>query len=128
MASGDVLPLAGALWAALVAAYLYWAATYHQSFAILSSDMSQFEILKNRLISYGSVVAVTGPASAFGLTIPSLLALMPVVTPIFRPAALVVASVLTLCICLIWPLSIGVLYLPTAVLLLIAEARNGSSP
>jgi hypothetical protein len=121
--SRNVVPLVAAFWAALVAAYLYWAATYDLSVVYISSDMSRFEILKNRVISYAKVVAVTGPASAFGLTIPALLALFPLVIPKYRPAALVVASVLTLCICLVWPPSIGVLYLPTAVLLLVAEAR-----
>ena len=125
--SQDVLPLAAAFWAALVAVYLYWAATYDLSVVYISSDMSHFEILKNRVISYAKVVAVTDSASASGLTFPALLALIPVLPlgiPKYRAAALVVASVLTLCICLIWPFSIGILYLPTAVLLLIAEART----
>ena len=120
----DVLPLVAAFWAALVAVYLYWAATYDLSVVYISSDMSHFEILRNRVISYAKVVAVTDSASAFGLTIPALLAVIPALplgVPKYRPAALVVASVLTLCICLVWPFSIGVLYLPTALLLLVAE-------
>jgi hypothetical protein len=126
--SRNILPLLAVLWATLVAAYLYWAATYDLSVGYIRSDMSQFEILKNRVIAYASVVAVTGPASAFGLAIPVFLALVPLAVRKHRRAALVAGAVLTLGVCLLWPFSIGVLYLPTALLLLGAVGRNNADP
>ncbi|MFL5503901.1 MAG: hypothetical protein ACJ799_07830, partial [Gemmatimonadaceae bacterium] len=41
-----------------------------------------------------------------------------------RCAALLVAGALTLGVCLVWPFSIGVLYLPTAALVLLAAWRE----
>jgi len=115
------LPLIAALWAAIVAAYLYLAATYDRpSVVVLSSDTSRFELAQNALIAYGSFVAVTGPGSVFGLALPALLALAPLGIRRYRRGALLVAGALVFGICLIWPLSIGVLYLPTALLLLLA--------
>ena len=81
------------------------------------------EVVKDRLIDYASVVAVTGFNSASGLFIPALLALFPLALQQDRRAALLIAGGLTLAICLVWPFSIGVLYLPTALLLLFAAVR-----
>jgi hypothetical protein len=126
--SRNIVPLLAALWATLVAAYLYFASTYDMSVVYFGPGMSRFEIVKNRVIAYASVVAVTGPGSAFGLTIPIFLALLPLAMRKHRRAALVVAGVLTLGVCLLWPLSIGALYFPTAVLLLLAAARTNADP
>jgi hypothetical protein len=75
--SRNIIPLLAALWATLVAAYLYLASTYDLSVVYFGLDTSQFELVKNRVIAYAKVVAVTGPGSAFGLTIPVFLALLP---------------------------------------------------
>jgi hypothetical protein len=128
MKAGRVGPLLAAFWATLVAAYLYWAATYDRSVVYLRSDTSQFESMKNQVIAYAKIVAVTGPSSAFGLTVPIFLALLPLATRKHRRAALVVAGVLTLGVCLVWPFSIGLLYLPSAVLLLFAAGRISADP
>jgi hypothetical protein len=71
--SRNIIPLLAALWATLVAAYLYLASTYDLSVVYFGLDTSQFELVKNRVIAYAKVVAVTGPGSAFGLTIPVFL-------------------------------------------------------
>jgi hypothetical protein len=126
--SRQFVPPLAALWATLAAAYLYFASTYDMSVDHFGPGMSRFEIMKNRVVAYGSVVAVTGPGSAFGLTIPIFLALLPLAMRKRRRAVLVAAGVLTLGVCLIWPLSIGVLYLPTALLLLLAAARTNADP
>ncbi|MFL5573046.1 MAG: hypothetical protein ACJ78R_06010 [Gemmatimonadaceae bacterium] len=122
--SRNVLPLLAALWATLIAAYLYFAATYDLSVVYFGSDTSRFEMLKNRAIAYGNVVAVTGPRSALGPAIPTLLALLSLAFRKHRRAALLVAGALTLGVCLVWPFSIGVLYLPTAALVLLAAWRE----
>jgi hypothetical protein len=124
--SRNIIPLLAALWATLVAAYLYLASTYDLSVVYFGLDTSQFELVKNRVIAYAKVVAVTGPGSAFGLTIPVFLALLPLAVRKHRRAALVAGAVLTLGVCLIWPFSIGVLYLPTALLLLLAVGRTNA--
>ena len=126
--SQNIVPLLAALWATLVGAYLYWAATYDLSVVYFGPGMSPFELMKNRVIAYAGVVAVTGARSASGLFIPSVLALLPLAMRKYRRGALVVAGVLTLGVCLLWPFSIGVLYLPTALLLLFAAARTNADP
>jgi len=78
------------------------------------------EVVKDKLLDYASVVAVTDFDSASGLFFPTLLALCSLPIRKYRRAALLLTGGLTLAICFVWPFSIGVLYLPTAVLLLYA--------
>jgi hypothetical protein len=123
--SPNTVPLIAALCAAIVGVYLLVASTYDRSSAVISSTPPPtYEVIKDRLLDYASVVAVTGFDSASGLFIPTLLALFPLATRKYRRAALLLAAGLTLAVCLVWPLSIGALYLPTALLLLFAAART----
>jgi hypothetical protein len=116
-----------ALWATVVGVYLLIASTWDRSFAVITSiPPTTFEVVKNKLLDYASVVAVTGFDSASGLFIPTLLALCPLAIRKYRRVALLVTGGLTLAICLVWPFSIGVLYLPTAVLLLFAAVRTNA--
>jgi len=116
-----------ALWATVIGVYLLIAATWDRSFAVITSiPPTTFEIVKDKLLDYASVVAVTGFDSASGLFFPSILALCSLVTRKYRRVALLVTGGLTLAICLVWPFSIGVLYLPTAVLLLFAAVRTNA--
>jgi hypothetical protein len=125
--SPNTLPLIAALWAAVVGVYLLIASTWDRSFAVITSiPPTTFEVVKDKLLDYASVVAVTGFDSASGLFIPALLALCPLAIRKYRRAALLVTGGLTLAICLVWPISIGVLYLPTAVLLLFAAVRTNA--
>lgn len=122
------LPLIAALWATVVGLYLLIASTYDRSVGVLRFNPPVYEVLRDKLLDYATVVAVTGPGSAFGLFIPTLLALSPLAIRKHRRGALLVAGALTLGVCLIWPLSIGVLYLPTALLLLLAGVRTEANP
>ncbi|HWL40292.1 MAG TPA: hypothetical protein VNO75_08645 [Gemmatimonadaceae bacterium] len=116
-----------ALWATVVGVYLLIASTWDRSFAVITSiPPTTFEVVKDKLLDYASVVAVTGFDSAFGLFIPTLLALSSVAIRKYRRVALLVTGGLTLAICLVWPFSIGVLYLPTAALLLFAAVRTNA--
>jgi hypothetical protein len=125
--SPNTFPLIAALWATVVGVYLLVASTWDRSFAVITSiPPTTFEVVKNKLLDYASVVAVTGFDSASGLFFPSLLALSSLVTRKYRRAALLLAGGLTLAICLVWPFSIGILYLPTAVLLLLAAMRTNA--
>jgi len=114
-----------ALWATVVGVYLLIASTWDRSFAVITSiPPTTLEVVKNKLLDYASIVAVTGFDSASGLFIPTLLALCSLPIRKYRRIALLVTGGLTLAICLVWPFSIGVLYLPTAVLLLFAAVRT----
>lgn len=127
--SPNTFPLVAALWAMVVGIYLLIASTWDRSFAVLTPiPPTTFEVVKHRLLDYASVVAVTGFASASGLFIPYLLALCPLATRKYRRVACLLTGGLTLAICLIWPFSIGILYFPTAVLLLIAAVRTDADP
>jgi len=125
----NTLPLVAAAWATLIGVYLLIAATRDRSFAIItfpSDPPSTLEVVKNKLLDYASVVAVVDFDSASGLFFPTLLALGSLVTRKYRRAALLLTGGLTLAICLIWPFSIGILYLPSAVLLLFAALRTNA--
>ena len=125
--SPNTFPLMAALWATVVGVYLLIASTWDRSFAVITSiPPTTFEVVKNKLLDYASVVAVTGFDSASGLFIPTLLALCSLMIRKYRRVALLVTGGLTLAICLVWPFSIGVLYLPTAVLLLFAAVRTNA--
>ena len=125
--SPNTFPLMAALWATVVGMYLLIASTWDRSFAVITSiPPTTFEVVKNKLLDYASVVAVTGFDSASGLFIPTLLALCSLAIRKYRRVALLVTGGLTLAICLVWPFSIGVLYLPTAVLLLFASVRTNA--
>jgi hypothetical protein len=122
--SPSTVPLIAALWATIVGVYLLIASTYDRSFAVITfTPPTTYEVVKNRLLDYASVVAVTGFDSASGLFIPTLLALCPLAIRKHRRGALLLAGGFTLAVCLVWPFSIGVLYLPTALLLLFAAVR-----
>ena len=65
-----------ALWATVVGVYLLIASTWDRSFAVITSiPPTTFEVVKDKLLDYASVVAVTGFDSASGLFVPSLLPL-----------------------------------------------------
>jgi hypothetical protein len=125
--ASNTFPLIAALWATLVGVYLLIASTWDRSFAILTpTPPTILEVVKTKLLDYASIVAVTGFNSASGLFIPTLLALCSLPIQKHRRAALLVTGGLTLAICLAWPFSIGLLYLPTAVLLLFAAVRTNA--
>jgi hypothetical protein len=123
--SPNTFPLVAALWATVVGVYLLIASTQNRSFVVFTSlSPTTLEVLKNKLIDYASVVAVTDFDSASGLFIPTLLALCSLPIRKYRRVALLVTGGLALGICFLWSFSIGVLYLPTAVLLLFAAVRT----
>jgi hypothetical protein len=125
--SPNIFPLMAALWATVVGMYLLIASTRDRSFAVITSlPPTTFEIVKSKLLDYASVVAVTDFKSASGLSIPTLLALCSLAIRKYRRVASLVTGGLTLGICFLWPFSIGVLYLPTAVLLLFAAVRTNA--
>ena len=113
--SRSIVPLIAALWATGVALFLLFAPTYDRSVAIYGPNTSAFEVARNEAMGHASALEVNGPHTLVALTIPILL---------HRRAALLAAGALTLGFCILGGLLIGVFYLPTALLLLLAGART----
>src|SRR3954469_17384199 len=123
----NTFPVIAALWATLIGVYLLIASTLGRSPGVITSiPPTTFEVIKSKLLDYASVVAVTGFDSASGLFIPAFLALCSLGFRKNRLVALLVTGGLTLATCVVWPFSIGMLFLPTAVLLLFAAARTSA--
>ncbi len=101
--SRSTIPLIAALWATVVALYLFFASTYDRSVVFFGPNSSAFKVARNEVIDYGSEVAVNGPRALFGLTIPILLALSPLAVRKHRRGALLAAGALTVGVCLLWP-------------------------
>src|SRR5947207_4842323 len=125
--SPNTLPLMAALWATVVGVYLLIASTWDRSFAVITSiPPTALEVLKNKLLDYASVVAVTGFDSASGLFTPTLLALYSLAIRKYQRVALLVTAGLPLAISLVWPFSMCVLYLPTTMLILFAAVLTAA--
>src|SRR3954467_3030775 len=123
--SRNAIPLIAALWAAIVGVYLLIASTSGSSSGVLTSiPPTTLEVVKDKLIEYASTVAVIDFDSAFGLFLPTLLALCSLAFRKYRRVALLITGGLNLAIYFVWPFSIGLLYFPTAVLLLFAALRT----
>lgn len=119
--SRSVLIAIAALWALGVALYLLFAPTYETSVSTYGSNSTASS---NETRGYATLLDVNGPKILFVLSIPILLALSPLAFRKHRRAALLGAGALMLCFCILGALSVGTLYLPTALLLLLAGATT----
>lgn len=119
--SRSVLTAIAALWATGVALYLLFAPTYETSVSTYGPNSTAS---RNELRGYATLLDVNGPEILFVLSIPILLALSPLAFRKHRRAALLGVGALMLCFCILGALSVGTLYLPTALLLLLAGATT----
>ena len=117
-----------ALWAAGVALYLLLAPTYGTLTSTYEPDTPPSEVARTEVRGHATALQVNGPHIVFVLSIPILLALSPLAFRKHRRAALLAAGALTLCFCILGALSVGIFYLPAALLLLIAGAITGAEP
>lgn len=117
--SRSVLTAIAALWATGVALYLLFAPTYETSVSTYGPNSTAS---RNEIRGYATLLDVNGPEILFVLSIPILLALSPLAFRKHRRAALLGAGALMLCFCILGALSVGRLYLPTALVLLLAGA------
>ena len=117
--SRSVLTAIAALWATGVALYLLFAPTYETSVSTYGPNSTAS---RNEIRGYATLLDVNGPEILFVLSIPILLALSPLAFRKHRRAALLGAGALMLCFCILGALSVGTLYLPTALVLLLAGA------
>ena len=120
--SGRVLSAIAALWAAGVALFLLFAPTYETAVSTYGPNTPASEVARTEVRSHATALEVNGPQIAFTLSIPILVALLPLLFRKHRRAALLGAGALTLCFCILGALSVGIFYLPTALLLVVAGA------
>lgn len=119
--SRGALNALASLWAAGVALYLLFAPTYETSVSTYGPNSTASS---NKISGYATLLDVNGPEILFVLSIPILLALSPLTFRKHRRAALLGAGALMLCFCILGALSVGMLYLPAALLLLLAGATT----
>ena len=110
-----------ALWATGVALYLLFAPSYETS---VSTYGPNSVASSNETRGYATLLDVNGPEVLFVLSIPILFAFSPLAFRKQRRAALLGAGTLMLCFCILGAASVGMLYLPTALLLLLAGATT----
>ena len=122
--SQNVLIAIAILWATGVALFFLFAPTYETAFASYSPDTPASEVARTEIRGHATALEVNGPHIIFVLSIPILFALLPLAFQRQRRAALLGAAVLTLCFCSLGALSVGVFYLPSALLLLLAAATT----
>ncbi len=120
--SRTVLHAVAALWTTGVALYLLLAPTYETSYRGYGPDTTASEVARTEASGRASLLDVNGPQILLVLSIPILFVLSPLAFRKHRRAALLSAGALTLGFCILGALSIGTLYLPTALLLLLAGA------
>ena len=122
--SGTVLIAVAALWATGVALFLLLAPTYETAVVTYGPNTPPSEIARTEVRGHATALEVNGPQIVFALSIPILLALLPLTFRKQRRAALLGAGALTLCFCILGALSVGMFYLPTALLLFLAAATT----
>jgi hypothetical protein len=126
--SGSVLTAFAALWAMGVALFLLFAPTYGTAYetavATYGPNAPPSEIARTEVRGHASALEVNGPRIVFALSIPIVLSLLPLAFRKQRRAALLGAGALALCFCILGALSIGMFYLPTALLLFVAAATT----
>jgi hypothetical protein len=126
--AGSILTAIGALWATGVALFLLLAPTYETAVTTYYPNTPASEVARTEVRGRATALEVNGPQIVFALSIPILLALLPLAFRKQRRAALLGAGALTLCFCILGALSVGVFYLPTALALLLAAATTPPPP
>ena len=122
--SQSVLIAIAILWATGVASFFLFAPTYETAFASYGPDTPASEVARTEIRGHATALEVDGPHIIFVLSIPILFALLPLAFQRHRRAALLGVAALTLSFCSLGALSVGVFYLPTALLLLLAAATT----
>jgi len=122
--SRTVFTAIAAVWVAGVALFFSLAPTYQTSIATYGPNTPASEVARTELRGHATALEINGPQILFVLSIPILLALLPLAFQRHRRAALLGAAALTLCFCSLGALSVGVFYLPTPLLLLLAAATT----
>jgi len=125
-----VAPIIAAIWAAGVGLFFLLGPVYGTSTSEYSVTPTGGQVVSREVQGHSSGLEVNGPHIVFVLSIPILLALLPLAAPRHQRTALLASGALLLVFCVLGALSVGTYYLPSALLLLVAGAitKEGSAP
>ena len=124
----QALSFIAALWATVVALFFLFGPTYGTSTSEYSVTASGGQVASPQFERHATGLEVNGPRVAFVLVIPIILALLPLAVRKHQRASFVVAGALSLAFCVVGAMSVGMFYLPSALLLLLAGATTESLP
>jgi hypothetical protein len=124
----QILCLIAALWATAVALFVLFGPVYETSTSEYSVTVSGGRVASPEREGHATGLQANGPHITFVLAIPIVLALLPLAFRKHQRASFLGAGALTLAFCVVGAMSVGVFYLPTALLLLLAGARMKSPP
>lgn len=126
--ASQTLSFIAALWATVVALFFLFDPTYETSTTEYSVTASGDEVARPQFQRHATGLEVNGPHVAFVLVIPIILALLPLAVRKHQRASFIMAGLLSLAFCVIGAMSVGMFYLPSALLLLLAGATIKSLP
>jgi hypothetical protein len=124
----QILCLIAALWATAVALFFLFGPVYETSRSEYSVTVSGPQVASPEREGHATGLQANGPQIAFVLAIPIVLALLPLAFRKHQRASFLIAGALTLAFCVVGAMSVGMFYLPTALLLLVAGATMKSPP
>ena len=125
----QALSIIAALWATAVALFFLFGPVYETSTDVYSVTASTGQVATSpERVGHTTGLQANGPQIAFVLAIPILLALLPLAFRKHQRAAFLGAGALTLAFCVVGAMSVGMFYLPTALLLVLAGATMKSLP
>ncbi|HMF99845.1 MAG TPA: hypothetical protein VK560_01225 [Gemmatimonadaceae bacterium] len=124
----QTLSFIAALWATVVALFFLFGPTYGTSTSEYSVTTSGGQVASPQFEGHATGLEVNGPRVAFVLVIPIILALLPLAVRKHQRASFIIAGALSLAFCVVGAMSVGMFYLPSALLLLLAGAAIKSLP
>ena len=125
----QALSIIAALWATAVALFFLFGPVYATSTSEYSVTVSSGQVATSpERVGHATGLQANGPQIAFVLAIPVVLALLPLAFRKHLRAAFLAAGALTLAFCVVGAMSVGIFYLPTALLLVLAGATMKSLP
>ena len=125
----QILCLIAALWATAVALFFLFGPVYETSTSEYSVTVSSGQVATSpERAGHATGLQANGPQIAFVLVIPIVLALLPLAFRNHQRASFLGAGALTLAFCVVGAMSVGMFYLPTALLLVLAGATMKSPP
>ena len=124
----QALSFIAALWATVVALFFLFGPVYGTSTGEYSVTAPGGQVMSPQFKGHASGLEVNGPHIAFVLVIPIILALLPLAVRKHQRLSFIVAGVLLLAFCIVGAMSVGMFYLPSALLLLLAGATTKSLP
>jgi len=123
----QVLSIIAAFWATAVALFFLFGPVYETRTDVYSVTVSNGQVATSpQREGHATGLQANGPQIAFVLAIPIVLALLPLAFRKHQRALFLGAGALTLAFC--GSMSVGMFYLPTALLLVLAGATMKSPP